>query len=700
MKLISDTVIKHRKAVLILFILLAAAGMLFSTAVNVNYKISDYLPDGAQSTTAIRIMREEFGGELPNTRVYLSDITVNEALELKDRIAAVEGVLSVSWLDDVVGRGTLLTTPIEFLDQSVLRQYYKDGDALIQVTIENGAEKDTVLRIRALIKEAHPAESAVAGDAVNTAASQEMSVSESGNALIILLPVIILILRLTTESWIEPLLFLVSIGVAVFLNMGTNAFFEKTSYITQAISPVLQLAVSLDYAIFLLHSFREFRMENEPAAAMKLAMKKALSAIAASAATTVFGFLALLFMRFDIGPDLGLTLVKGILLSFISVMVFLPALTLTTHKWIDKTRHRRLIPDFKRSGRLLTKISMPCLILAALIAVPCFLAQSKVDFAYGIGGITEATRAGKDAALIERHFGRENSLVLLVPVGDTGLESQLCKALKDVPNVTGVVSYVTSVGSGIPSGYLESEITEQFYSGNFARIILYTDMDEESPEAFETVRLISDTAGAYYNEHYLAGQSPVLYDMKNIVTSDNKTVSLFAVIGIFLVILVTYRSLGIPLLLLFTIETAIWLNLSFVYFSNQTFNFIGYLVISTVQLGSTVDYAILLSDRYLGNRKTMTKKEAIRKAVGENITAILTSAVILAMAGFALYLTSTNRIISELGTLLGRGTLLSMLMVVCVLPALLVLFDRAIEKTTLKNGLLRRRQAGKSDRNP
>jgi predicted RND superfamily exporter protein len=370
--------------------------MLFSTAVNVNYKISDYLPDGAQSTTAIRIMREEFGGELPNTRVYLSDITVNEALELKDRIAAVEGVLSVSWLDDVVGRGTLLTTPIEFLDQSVLRQYYKDGDALIQVTIENGAEKDTVLRIRALIKEAHPAESAVAGDAVNTAASQEMSVSESGNALIILLPVIILILLLTTESWIEPLLFLVSIGVAVFLNMGTNAFFEKTSYITQAISPVLQLAVSLDYAIFLLHSFREFRMENEPAAAMKLAMKKALSAIAASAATTVFGFLALLFMRFDIGPDLGLTLVKGILLSFISVMVFLPALTLTTHKWIDKTRHRRLIPDFKRSGRLLTKISMPCLILAALIAVLVFsLSQRSISHTASEHNRSDPSRKGR-----------------------------------------------------------------------------------------------------------------------------------------------------------------------------------------------------------------------------------------------------------------------------------------------------------------
>jgi len=510
-----------------------------------------------------------------------------------------------------------------------------------------------------------------------------MSVSEVLNAVAILLPIIVIILIISTTSWIEPLLFLLTTGIAVIINMGTNIIYSEISFITLTVSPILQLAVSMDYAIFLLHSFSDFRSDHEPQEAMILAMKQSFSTVAASAATTVIGFAALIFMRFGIGADLGLNLFKGVALSFISVMVFLPAVTLLCHNAIDKTRHIKLIPSFKKAGNVLMKLRIPFFILALMIVVPAFLAQSNTEFLYGTGAVTNASRLGKDASIIKEKCGEENMLALLVPKEDPGKEIELCDALNKIPNVKSVVSYVTAVGSEIPREFVPEDAVQQFYSENYSRIIIYTDTEEESQDTFDTIQAVIDTAAKYYDTHYLAGQSATLFDMKNVVSIDTGIVNLLAIIGIFIVLLVTFRSLSLPFLLLFTIETAIWINLSFPYFSGNALSFIGYLIISTVQLGATVDYAILFTNTYLYNRKTLDKKDAMRLTTEDNLTSVLTSAGILATAGFALAYTSSNSIISDLGTLLGRGTLLSLAMVSLVLPALLVLFDGIIQKTTL-----------------
>jgi uncharacterized protein len=679
---ITRWVLKHRKTILIVFLVLAALGPFLSRLVTVNYNMVDYLPADASSTQALALMQTEFGGELPNARVMVDGVTVSEALALEDELGQIDGVASVTWLDGAVGRETLLSVPLSALDADTVSHYYKDGAALYSVAIQNGTEKETVAAIRALIGDGN----AVAGEAVNTASSQEMSYTEVLNAMYILVPVILLILVLTTTSWVEPLLFLMSIGVAVLINIGLNALWGEVSFITQTVSPILQLAVSLDYAIFLLHSFNDYRARYEPGEAMLRAMRKSLPAIAASAATTVFGFLALVFMRFGIGPDLGLNLVKGVLLSFLSVMLFLPALTLMSYKLIDRTRHRRLVPELKKVGHKLFSVSVPLLILVVLIAVPCYLAQTRIDFQYGTGELASSSRAGQDAATIDQRFGAENALVLMVPKGDAGREAELAKALAEIPHVTDVVSYATAVSASVPSSYLDADTAANFYSERYARLILYTDTAYEGTDAFATVEQVYDTAAGYYDgDTWLAGQSATLYDMKNVVSADTTTVNLCAIAGIFLVLLITYKSLSIPFLLLFTIESAIWVNLSLAYYMGQSFNYIGYLVVSTVQLGSTVDYAILLSDRYLRNRRKMPKREAIRKALGDNLLAILTSAAILSTAGFTLAMTSSNAIVAQLGTLLGRGTLLSLFMVACVLPALLTLFDGVIRKTTLRN---------------
>ena len=671
-------IIRHKKSVLATFLLATAICAVLALKVPVNYNLVDYLPRDAQSTTAIELIKGEFEGNLPNARVMLTNVSISEALDFKEKISSTDGVLSVTWLDDVVGLDTLRTTPLEFLDTSLVKNYYRDNNALMTLTIENGKESIAVNAIYGLIGE----NNAASGEAVNIAKTQEMAVSEVLNAMAILTPILLVILTISTTSWIEPLLFLLTIGIAVIINMGTNIMFKNISFITLTVSPVLQLAVSMDYAIFLLHNFNDYRSSHGPEKAMLLALKRSLPTVAASAATTVIGFAALIFMRFGIGADLGLNLLKGVAFSFISVMIFLPSLTLLTYKAIDRTRHARLMPDFKNTGNVLMKLRIPFLMLAIIILVPCYLAQSNVEFLYGAGNIARASRAGKDTALIEEKFGEENVLVLLVPKENAGKEAELCDALSGIPNVTNVVSYVTSAGAEIPREFIPEDVAKQFYSENYARILIYTNTEEEGPITFDTVRAITDAAEKFYDTHYLAGQSATLYDMKNVVSADNSFVNLLAVIGIFIVLLITFRSLSLPFILLFTIETAIWINLAIPYFAGNALNFVGYLIINTVQLGATVDYAILMTNTYMNNRKTLNKRDAMEITLADNLPAVLTSAGILSTAGFALALSSSNPIVSDLGTLLGRGTLLSLGMVTLVLPALLVLFDKIIKKTT------------------
>jgi predicted RND superfamily exporter protein len=681
LNLFSQGVIKHKKIILIVFLITAILSAIFATTVSVNYNMVDYLPKDAQSTIAIGIIEEDFKGDMPGARVMISDVSIMEALEYKEKLLSIDGVTNASWLDDIIGLDILQSMPLEFLDQTILDNYYKDNTALLTISVENGREQDTVNAIYELIGE----NNAASGETINSAEMQSMSVSEVFNAMLILLPIVILVLIISTSSWLEPLLFLSTIGIAIVINMGTNIIFGEISFISHTVSPILQLAVSLDYAIFLLHSFNSHRLKVPPHEAMMLAMKESVPTVAASAATTIIGFAALMFMRFGIGSDLGINLLKGVSLSFISVMVFLPVITLLLYKAIDKTRHRKLLPDFKSSGKLIMKIRMPFMILALLIVIPTFLAQSKTEFMYGMGGITASSRAGRDTNKIEEKFGKENILVLLVPNESSGKETELCEELSKLTHITNIASYVTSVGASVPQEFIPNEVYKQFYSENYSRIILYTDTGEEDLAAFTTIESIMDITNNYYDTHYIVGTSATLYDMKNIVSIDTGRVNLIAIIGIIIVLLLTFRSLSLPFILVFCIEAAIWINLSVPYFADSHINFIGYLIISTVQLGATVDYAILFTNSYLNNRKTLGAKDSMHNTISTKLVAILTSAVILASAGFALALTSNNPIISELGLLLGRGTLLSLLMVAFVLPALLVLFDRVIIKTTIKN---------------
>ncbi|WP_078577676.1 efflux RND transporter permease subunit [Salipaludibacillus agaradhaerens] len=658
--------------------ILAIAGSGLQFFVSVNYNMVEYLPDDASSTKALDIMEEEFEASVPNTRVMVKDVSLQEALVYKEQLESIEGVSDVTWLDDVMD----LKIPLEMADDDTVESYYKDRHALYSFTVSSGDEVEVTEAIYEVIGE----DNALTGEALDTAISQKMAGTETMYAAALLIPIIIIILILSTTSWMEPVFFLVAIGVSILINLGTNIFIGEVSFVTQSVSPILQLAVSLDYAIFLLHSFSDSRKESDsPEEAMHLAMKRSFPAITASAATTFFGFMALTFMNFEIGSDLGLNLVKGILFSFISVMVFLPALTLYFYKWIDKTQHKQFIPAFKGIGKGVVKMRYVSLFIVAIVMVPSFLAQSHTTFTYGLGEQPETTRAGSDFIAVEDTFGELTPIVLLVPKGDTAREAELGTDLEQLPNVTSVISYATAISPVIPADYLEESLTEQFLSENYSRIVINTDLAAEGERPFALVEKVEEVARSYYAEDaHLLGESVTLYDMKTIVTKDNTLVNVLTVVTIAIVLIITFRSLSFPVVLLLTIQVAVWLNLSIPYFTNTPLDFVGYLIVSTVQLAATVDYAILFTEHYKEKRKEMSAFKAIKHTLDEKTFSIAVSASILSSVGFILWLTSSNQIVSSIGLLLGRGALLAFLMVLFFLPATLVIFDKLIEKTTWK----------------
>ena len=685
-------ILKHRKLIVGVFLSATLVCAVLATGVKINPTLSDYLPNDADSTVALEVLSKEFDEPVPNVRVMINDLTLMEALEYKQSLSAIKNVSDVTWLDDVVD----LNMPLEMADQALVAQYYHydkttgRGPAHFSLATITG-DSAAINAIYELCDNS-PAGGSITGDAIVSYTGKELVSSESTGAIIIVIPIILLILLLSTTSWLEPFLFLLSIGCAVVINMGTNIFIGEVSFITNAIAPILQLAVSLDYSIFLLHAFRDYRNETDehgepiPSTdAMVKAMRRSYPAILASAATTLFGFMALCFMNFGIGPNLGVNLVKGVALSFISISVFLPALTLITCKLVDRTRHRAILPSFKGAGKYVLKARIPALVCVLLLIVPCFLAKENSDFIYGLGSYEPGTRQAADAEAIDNEFGKSTPMVIAVPVGDVVAEKELSGALAELPQVSAVISYARTVGVDIPPEIVDRTTVSRFYSANLARIILYTNAEDEGDASFALVQTVRDLTSSYYDDYYVASQNAIIYDLKLVITEDNQFVTWLAIIAIGLVILLAFRSISLPVILVLTIETAIWINLSVPYFTGGAIQYIGFLVVSTVQLGATVDYAILYTGRYLAHRKTQTPHEATRVAHGETFQSIIVSALILSVAGAALWISSSSPIVTMLGLLICRGALLSFALTCFFLPGILVILDRFIGVTTLRS---------------
>lgn len=667
-------VVRRRKMILVLFTLAAAVCLLLQQAVDVNYDVNDYLPEGTASTVSIEVLEQEFGEGIPNARVMIRDVTVPEALAYKAKLAAIPGVSAVTWLDDAAD----LALPLAAIDSDTLHAYYKNNAALYTVTVAEEGYIDAVAAIRAV---AEPSGTAATGSGIFRADTAAGTMHEVRLIGAFGVAFALAVLALTTTSWLEPVLVLLGLGVAVFINAGTNIIFGEISFVTNACGSILQMAVSLDYSVFLLHRFRECRkvgLNSEEA--MTEALCKSTASILSSGLTTVIGFLALVLMRFRLGADLGIALAKGVAISLATAFFFMPSLLLCTLPLTDRLRHRELLPSFRGLGRSVGRITAVLAVVFLIVIVPAYRASGANAFYYGSSQMFgPESKYGRDTAAIEEEFGRSESFVLLVPGRDTAAQAALSADLHSLDRVKSVVSYVDMAGAEVPLAYLDDGELALLMSNEYSRMVLTADVPAEGDEVFTLVEQVRAAAEKYYpGAYYLAGSGVSTYDLMDTVTSDLAKVNFVAIGAIFLVLLLTMRSLWLPVLLVLSIETAIWLNLSVPYFMGTPIFYVTYLIISSIQLGATVDYAILLTNRYRENRAFLPKAEALEVTVSGTAISILTSGSVLAVVGLLMGYLSSNRLLAQLGLLLGRGALFSLAIVLFVLPGLLRATDRFV----------------------
>lgn len=666
------------------------AGCIFSIIamcfVNVNYDLTKYVPSYTQSSQGLDKMKEEFG--YPGTaRLMIKDVSLYEAKMYKDQLDAVDGVDQILWCDTTVN----VYAGEDFVNLDDIKDYYKDGCAVMDITFEEESDSPRTERAIDEMKAITGDKGCYVGMAVQNKSLIETTAREMGRILVVAVLMILAVLCLATTAWTEPILFMMVMGVAVLLNKGTNIFLGTISFLTDNVAIILQLATSMDYSIFLLDAFMSWRDTglSEEEAIVK-AVEEAINSIFASSLTTVVGFLALVTMKFNIGFDMGLVLAKGIVFSLLSVVFFMPAMILKFTKWNDRTKHRSFFPDFTKMGKGVFKIRYAVLIGIFLITPPAYVAQGMNHFLYGnsaVGG-AKGTQVYEDDQEITARFGRSNMLLLIYPNNDMVAERRLSDELEDLPYVKSVTSMANTLPEGVPEEFLPESATSLLHKNDTARMLIYIRTKGESDIAFQCTDQIRDIMKKYYpEESYVVGETPSTQDIKVTITEDNTRVNVLSLLGVFMVVMFSFHSVLIPLVVMIPIEVAIFLNMAIPYIQGVDMVYMGYIIVSSIQLGATVDYSILLTNNYIAKRKLLPKKEACIEAVTRSCSSIFTSGTIITLAGYIVHFISTTAAIGDLGHLIGRGGLLSVMLVLTLLPALLVLCDRLIiEKDWKKPG--------------
>lgn len=679
-------IIEKNRAIEKLFLLAVVISALMAPFVEINYDLTEYLPDTVQSRQGLNLMEETFG--YPGTaRVMVKDVTLFEAKAYKDRLEAVDGVDQILWLDT----GTNVFSGEGFIDYTSIDEYYKDGCAVFDVTFDEGDTSKRTSKAIDEMREITGDKGYYVGMAVQDKSVAENVAEEMRLILSIGVFMIFVILCITTNSWLEPVLYLTIMGVAVVINKGTNIFLGQISFLTNSVSAVLQLAVSMDYSIFLIHAFaRQKKAGLDQTEALRNAIEEALNSIFASSLTTIVGFLVLAFMKFSIGFDMGIVLAKGIVISLITVVLFMPAMILRMAGWMEKTAHRPFMPDFHRLSRGIFRVRYAVLILVAVIAIPAYTAQGMNSFLYGNDavGSGEGTDVYADEQEINAVFGRSNMMMALIPSGDNVKERQFAEELSDLPYTKSVLSLSQTLPQGVPESFLPESVTGLLHDGSgWSRILIYVRSKGESALAYEYSDEIQAIMKRYYPlNSYLVGATPSTQDIEATITVDYDRVNTLSLIGVFVVVMFSFKSLLIPVIAMIPIEVAIFINMAVPYIRGETMIFMGYIIVSCVQLGATVDYAILTTNNYIACRKQLglEKNEAAVETLKRSIPAILTSGSILTIVGYILYHVSSIAAIGDLGHLIGRGAILSMILVSTFMPALLVLGDRVLMDNELE----------------
>lgn len=675
---IIDVVIHRRRMVEKVFAVLVLLSIVANFFIPINYDLTEYLPDWAPTMQGINRMEESFG--YPGTaRVMIDDVTMAQAGAYQRQLSEIEGVDSVSWLP-----GGNAYLPESFLTVGDISDYYKDNSAIMDVIFTYGDSDPRTYEAIDSMKELLGEKGHYSGPAIENKTLEESISREMPMIMAAGVVVIFAVLAITTTSWFEPVLFLLTMGLAIILNMGTNIIFGKISFLSHGIAAVIQLAVAMDYSIFLLHSFTAQKQKGlSDEEAMAAALHQAVDSIVSSGVTTIVGFVALALMRFTIGRDLGFVLAKGIVCSLATVLILMPALILRFQDRIRKTQHRSFVPSMDGFARKLFQGRKVLAVVVLLVIVPAYVAQNMIDFKYGTSavGCSEGTQSYEDLQLMEERFGKSNMLLVLVPQSDPAVERAFTEELEQQPFVRSVTSLDGMLPEGVPESFLPEDLTSQLHNDGYSRIITTLRTESESDYAFQCTDAVRAIADKYYDESYFVGTTPATQDMKEIISSDYGIVNGISILGVVLVVYVTFRSGAMALTVIVPIEIAVFLNMAVPYLRGEELTFMGYLMVSSMQLGATVDYSILLTNNYLELRSQIEdKKKAAIAAISRSCVSILTSGGVLTLVGYALYFVSSISAIGDMGHLIGRGAIFSMILVLGFLPLLLTLVDKQIFK--------------------
>lgn len=686
-------IVRRRNWIEKFFMLMVVLSVIASLMVRVNYDLTEYLPSWAPTRQGIDVMKAEFG--YPGTaRVMIKDVTVYEAKLYKEKIEAIDGVDSVTWADTA----TDIYTSQAFLETADIDDYYKDNCAVYDVIFDEGdsdpASYDALDQIREVLGD----KCKISGPTVENKTVSENMAYEMPRILAVGVLFIICVLTLTTNSWFEPVLFMVTMGAAVIINTGTNLVFGTISFISSNAAALLQIAVAMDYSIFLLHTFTAEKDKGLGVEqAMENALRIAMNSIVSSAMTTVIGFLALALMKFTIGYDIGLVLAKGIVCSMLTVLLLMPALILRWQGIIERSQHKPFIPPLDKFAKRVFKSRFVIAILVVVLIVPCYVAQGLTHYMYGtsVVGCAEGTPTWLEKKAIDDVFGESNTIVLIVPNKGNVIEKEMADELEDQPYIRNVTALSNTLPQGIPESFLPESITSQLHTERYSRILVNVRSDTETDIAFTYDDKIKAIVARYYPEDtYFIGKTPVAKDIKQIIQQDNREVNMISILGVALVVFMAFGSLTITLIVLVPIEVAIYFNMALPYLYNEKLAFLGYLMVSSMQLGATVDYSILLTNNYLAMRQEEPdKKKAAIKTISKCALSIMTSGMVLTIVGYGLNFMSSVPTVVDLGHLIGRGGLFSMIFVLTLLPLLLTLFDSVIHKGRKRTQKLREARA-------
>lgn len=664
--------------ILVLTFVILIVSVILSFQIKTNYDMTEYLPKDSETRKGLLVLEDTFGNHA-SIELMIKDVSIGEAYEIKESVLSIEGIMDVVWLDkygDIENH--------ENIDPLIKNNFYQGDNALMTlVFIEDAYHldvEDSIIEIRQLLVDE---DIYMRGEALNNIESRSIAQAEVYKIILIILPICFVILLFASKSWLEPLIVLFVLGIGVIVNLGTNALLPNISFITLTIASALQLAISLDYSLFFIHRYYELRDEGyEVLEAVNKAFKKSLPVITASAVTTMVGFLALLMMRYRIGLDIGLVLSKGIFLSYLSVIIILPAIIVVFNSLIDRFRHRHLMFHLGGLSKYLIRFRYIFLFLFLVLLSFGLIFQSKTDFLYGSSSYAgQESLVSKDKNEIMRYFPEYQNLTILLKNSSKEQVLALIAALSENDHVEKIDALYTVIDPMTPENMIPEPIKYQYVQNSFTRITLWTDIIEENDLMFVFNDYVNKQVDLNYDEYYILGLISSTGEIKDTVLADTPIVMLVSVILIGIVLFLIFRKLWIPFILILVIEAAIWFNMSLLVMNDRQVIYIGYLVVMSLQLGATIDYAVLYASRYMENRQNMNKGESMAMALRKTSIPIMISGIVLASAGFTEMLFSHIEVVSDIGLLIGRGALLSLGFVLLFLPILLYLLDSIIINT-------------------